>query len=142
MTISNLRRHFCSAPPRAASQRRHHLHRYPAVPGNASDLSGLTPSGANTDRLSFGSDLVYDKASDTFYGMTDRGPDAARGARKLQPRVEAFKVTFGAGNAPVAFALQKTVLFTNTAGQVANGLNPTLLNGNVSTLGNSFKGWC
>ena len=109
---------------------------YLAVPGNASDLSGLTPSGANTDRLSFGSDLVYDKASDTFYGMTDRGPGG--GLESFQPRVEAFKVTFGAGNAPVAFALQKTVLFTNTAGQALNGLNPTLLNGNVSTLGNSF----
>ena len=109
---------------------------YLTVPGNASDLSGLTPSGANTDRLSFGSDLVYDKASDTFYGMTDRGPGG--GLESFQPRVEAFKVTFGANNAPVAFALQQTVLFTNTAGQPLNGLNPQILNGNVSTLGNSF----
>ncbi|MGL4541938.1 MAG: esterase-like activity of phytase family protein, partial [Polymorphobacter sp.] len=106
------------------------------VAGNASDLSGLTPSGANTDRLSFGSDLVYNKATDTFYGMTDRGPGG--GLEAFQPRVEAFKVTFGAGNAPVGFALQQTVLFSNAAGQPLSGLNPLLLNGNVSTLGNSF----
>ena len=106
------------------------------VPGAATDLSGL-PSTEGNNRLSIGSDLWYDRATDLFYGMTDRGPGG--GLISFQPRIEAFKLDINRNTGAIGgFTLAQTILFKDKNGNPLNGLNPLLLNGNVSTLGNSF----
>ena len=107
-----------------------------SVAGAATDLSGIAPAfGGN--RLSFGSDLVYDRTTDLFYGITDRGPGG--GLVDYAPRVNAFRLTFdGTTNAVTGFNLQQTIVFTKSDGTVFSGLNPLLRSGNVATLGDSF----
>ena len=107
-----------------------------SVAGAATDLSGIAPAfGGN--RLSFGSDLVYDRATDLFYGITDRGPGG--GLVDYAPRVNAFRLTFDSTtNAVTGFNLQQTIVFTKADGTVFSGLNPLLRSGNVTTLGDSF----
>lgn len=107
-----------------------------SVSGAATDLSGISPAfGGN--RLSFGSDLVYDRTTDLFYGITDRGPGG--GLVDYAPRVNAFRLTFdGTTNAVTGFNLAQTIVFTKADGSVFSGLNPLLRSGNVSTLGDSF----
>lgn len=107
-----------------------------SVAGAATDLSGIAPAfGGN--RLSFGSDLVYDRATDLFYGITDRGPGG--GLVDYAPRVNAFRLTFDSTtNAVTGFNLQQTIVFTKSDGTVFSGLNPQLRAGNPATLGDSF----
>ena len=107
-----------------------------SVAGATTDLSGIAPAfGGN--RLSFGSDLVYDRTTDLFYGITDRGPGG--GLVDYAPRVNAFRLTFdGTTNAVTGFNLQQTIVFTKSDGTVFSGLNPLLRSGNVATLGDSF----
>lgn len=107
-----------------------------SVAGGATDLSGIAPAfGGN--RLSFGSDLVYDRTTDLFYGITDRGPGG--GLVDYAPRVNAFRLTFDSmTNAVTGFNLAQTIVFTKADGTVFSGLNPLLRSGNVSTLGDSF----
>ncbi|MEP6785555.1 MAG: esterase-like activity of phytase family protein [Sphingomonadales bacterium] len=106
-----------------------------AVAGSATDLSGFSAAqGAN--RLSFGSDLVYDRATDLFYGITDRGPGG--GVISYAPRVNVFRLaTDTTTNAIGGFELVNTIMFKRD-GAYFDGLNPTLLNGNPSVLGQSF----
>jgi hypothetical protein len=106
-----------------------------SVAGAATDLSGIDPAqGGN--RLSFGSDLFYDRATDLFYGITDRGPGG--GVVDYAPRVNVFKLdTNSTTNAINNFVLQSSIVF-KTGGQVFSGLNPSLLNGNTGVLGKSF----
>ncbi len=106
-----------------------------AVGGSSTDLSGLSPAfGGN--RLSFGSDLHYDAATDLFYGITDRGPGG--GLISFAPRVNVFKlVTDATTNAISGFQLQNTIVFKQN-GLNFDGLNPGLLNGNPAVLGRSF----
>lgn len=106
------------------------------VPGDAIDLSGL-PAAEGNNRLSIGSDLWYDRATDLFYGMTDRGPGG--GLISFQPRIEAFKLDINKMTGAIGgFTLAQTILFKDANGNPLNGLNPQLLNGNASVLGNSF----
>jgi hypothetical protein len=107
-----------------------------SVAGAATDLSGIAPAfGGN--RLSFGSDLVYDQATNLFYGITDRGPGG--GLIDYAPRVNAFRLTFDTTtNAVTGFSLQQTIVFTKSDGTAFSGLNPLLRSGNASTLGDSF----
>jgi hypothetical protein len=103
------------------------------IPGDAKDLSGLTPSGVNTDRLGFISDLYYDRNTNTYYGLSDRGPGG--GVIPYNTRVEEFTLNVDSNSGAISnFNLIKTVQFTNN-GTNYNGLNPTLLNGNQSVLG-------
>jgi len=106
-----------------------------AVPGAATDLSGIAPAfGGN--RLSFGSDLTYDSATDLFYGITDRGPGG--GVISFAPRVNIFKLaTDPITNAITGFQLQDKIIF-KANGVSFDGLNPALLNGNPAVLGQSF----
>ncbi len=106
-----------------------------AVPGAATDLSGFgAAEGAN--RLSFGSDLYYDRATDLYYGITDRGPGG--GVISYAPRVNVFKLaTDPMTNAIGGFQLQQTIMFKRN-GAFFDGLNPQLLNGNPAVLGQSF----
>ena len=107
-----------------------------SVAGGATDLSGISPNfGGN--RLSFGSDLVYDNATDLFYGITDRGPGG--GVIDFAPRVHAFRLTFDSmTNAVTNFSLQQTIVFTKADGTRFSGLNPLARSGNASVLGDSF----
>ena len=107
-----------------------------SVAGNASDLSGL--SGPNGSRLSFGSDLFYDKARDEYYGITDRGPGG--GLIDYAPRVNVFKLDVNSSTGAVSnFQQQRTIVFKGPDGQPLSGLNPGLLpGGNSATLGKSF----
>jgi hypothetical protein len=106
-----------------------------AVPGDAADLSGFAP-GPNGNRTSFGSDMVFDQRSRTFYGTGDRGPGG--GSLSYAPRLQAFTVDI-AGNGGISnFAINKTVVYRRPDGTTFNGLNPTRLNGTPAVLGNSF----
>ncbi len=106
------------------------------IPGSATDLSS-GPSSANTNRLGgFGSDLFYDAATGSFYGVADRGPGG--GVISYDTRVQQFGLSVNATTGAIGnFTLQSTTLFRDTGGTF-NGLNPTLLNGNASILGRSL----
>jgi hypothetical protein len=106
------------------------------VPGNASDKSGLPSSFEQ--RLSFGSDLVYDRATSSYYGLADRGPGG--GVLPYETRLQQFGLTVNATSGAISnFNLTRTVLFKDGSGNALNGLNPSLLPGGSSnTLGRSF----
>lgn len=107
------------------------------VPANTSDLSGLGAS-PNQSRLSFGSDLVYHAGSDTFYGISDRGPGG--GTIDFAPRIEAFKVNVNSATGAVGgFNLTGTKVFRQANGASYSGLFPDRLpNGSKSALGNAL----
>ena len=104
------------------------------ISGEATDL---TPgSGANINRLGMFSDIYYDRPTNTYYGLSDRGPGG--GVYSYETRVQQF--TLGVNSATGAignFNLQRTIKFTKN-GQPYNGQNPLLLNGSASTLGLSL----
>jgi len=104
---------------------------------NGTDLSGL-PHGVNSDRLGgLGSDLFYDAATGTYFGMTDRGPGG--GTIDYAPRIQQFSVKTDAITGAISnFTLVNTILFKDAGGSTFSGLNPLALNGSVSTLGRSF----
>jgi hypothetical protein len=106
------------------------------VSGNASDKSGLPTSFEQ--RLSFGSDLVYDRATGSYYGLADRGPGG--GVLPYETRLQQFGLTVNATSGAISnFNLTRTVLFKDGSGNPLNGLNPSLLpGGNANTLGRSF----
>lgn len=107
-----------------------------SVAGETTDLSGISAvEGGN--RLSFGSDLVFDRATNLYYGITDRGPGG--GLVDYAPRVNAFRLKVDpVTNAIQGFKLEKTIVFTKADGTRFSGLNPELRAGNVATLGDSF----
>jgi hypothetical protein len=107
-----------------------------SIAGDATDLSGLG-SALAANRLSIGSDLFYDRSTNTFYGVTDRGPGG--GVIDFAPRVHGFKLDIDMTTGAVTgFNLTSTTLFRDTDGTPLSGLNPQLLSGSVSTLGRSF----
>jgi hypothetical protein len=105
------------------------------VPGDATDK--VTGSGANVNRLGgFGSDLYYDRFENVYYGLVDRGPGG--GLISYDTRVQKFTLSIDSTTGQASgFNLVDTILLKqgNTS---FNGLNPLLLNGNKSTLGNSL----
>ena len=105
-----------------------------AVAGDAVDLSGLGPS-ANGGRLNFGSDLFYDRASGTFWGLPDRGPGG--GLIDYAPRVHQFGLDLAPSGAITGFRLLQTVVFTQD-GLTFTGLNPRLATGSAANLGRSL----
>ncbi len=107
-----------------------------SVSGAATDLSNIG-SGPNANRLGgFGSDLVYDRASNQFFGLTDRGPGG--GLIDYAPRIQRFTLDVNAQSGAIGgFALQSTTILRD-AGGTYSGLNPLLLNGNAATLGKSL----
>ena len=107
-----------------------------AVP-NGSDLSGL-PAGVNSNRFGgFGSDLIYDGATNSFFGMSDRGPGG--GTIDYAPRLQNFSLSIDPNSGQLSnFALNKTILFKQADGVTPfSGLNPQL-HGDTSKLGSSF----
>jgi hypothetical protein len=106
------------------------------IAGGATDLSGLGSDFA-ANRLSLGSDLFYDRSSNTFYGITDRGPGG--GLLDFTPRVHAFQLDVNMNTGAInGYTLKQTTLFKDTDGTNLTGLNPQLATGNVSNLGRSF----
>jgi hypothetical protein len=107
-----------------------------AVPGNATDLApGSSP---NDNRLSFGSDMIYNPGTDTYYGISDRGPGG--GTIDFAPRIEAFKVAVDHQTGALSgFNLTATKVFKQADGSSYSGLFPDRLpGGNKNTLGNSL----
>lgn len=81
------------------------------VAGATTDLSGES-AAFGRNRLSFGSDLVFDRQSSTFYGITDRGPGG--GLIDFAPRVHAFRLqTNSSTKAITGFKLVDTKVFTD-----------------------------
>lgn len=105
-----------------------------AIAGDATDLSGQSSAFAG-NRLSFGSDLFYDASTNSFWGITDRGPGG--GVIDFAPRMHNFSLNLSSTGQIGGFTLNQTVLFTQN-GQNFSGLNPQLLNGNSAVLGKSF----
>ena len=106
------------------------------VPGNAIDLAG--GSTANDNRLSFGSDMTYHAGTDTFYGISDRGPGG--GTIDFSPRIEAFKVDIDKQTGAIAnFDLKATKVFRQANGTPYSGLFPDRLpGGSKGNLGNAL----
>jgi len=108
-----------------------------AIAGGDTDLSGISPNfGGN--RLSFGSDLFYDRSSSSFWGITDRGPGG--GVIDFAPRVHQFTLDISSAGAVGGYTLLKTVVFKQADGVTPfTGLNPLLApQGSKSVLGGSF----
>ena len=107
------------------------------VAGDMNDLSGLA-TGPNTTRLGgFGSDLVYDRATNTYTGMSDRGPGG--GLLDYAPRLQSFSLDINAATGVASnFNLVKTTLFTQANGSYFTGLNPLLATGSKGSLGGSL----
>lgn len=107
------------------------------ISGGATDLSGLA-GGPNNNRLGgFGSDLVWDKASNTYIGLSDRGPGG--GLIDYAPRLQSFKLDINPlTGAASNFNLASTTVFKRDNGDYFTGLNPQLATGNKGLLGGSL----
>lgn len=103
--------------------------------GDATDLSGMAPAfGGN--RLSIGSDLWYDRSTNSYWGNTDRGPGG--GLIDFAPRVHNFTLDIRPDGQVNGYVLLKTVVFKKD-GVPFTGLNPRLApQGDASVLGLSF----
>lgn len=114
------------------------------LPGGAQGL-GPVPSGPATDpanpgsnRLGYFSDLYYDRTSNAYYALSDRGPGGGT-FQSYQTQVQKFTVDVNQATGAISnFQVQSTITFKDKSGNAFNGLNPSLLNGSTSTLGNSF----
>jgi hypothetical protein len=105
------------------------------VPGGATDLSGLSTPFER--RLSIGSDLVYDRATNSYFGLADRGPGG--GVLAYETRLQQFGLSVNSTTGAISnFSVMNTVLFKDANGTPLSGLNPQILNGTSSRLGNSF----
>jgi hypothetical protein len=108
------------------------------IAGEATDLFPVNDAtgSANVNRLGLFSDLYYDRYSNVYYSLADRGPGG--GVISYNTRVQKFSLDVDANTGAISnFKLLDTIVFTKN-GQNFNGLNPTLLNGNSSILGLSF----
>ena len=107
------------------------------IPGNATDLAP-GPTSVNTNRLGgFASDLYYDRLTNSYFGIPDRGPGG--GLIDYATRVQEFTLDVNPTTGAIGgFALKRTIIFKDAQGNPFNGLNPGLLNGDKSMLGRSF----
>lgn len=94
-------------------------------------------SEANSNRFGFYSDLVYDKSSNTWLALSDRGPGGGvlDYATRVQRIVVPTNLATGVIRQPNVF---RTILLKDADGTLLNGLNPGSLNGDKSVLGASF----
>lgn len=94
-------------------------------------------SEANSNRFGFYSDLVYDKSSNTWLALSDRGPGGGvlDYATRVQRIVVPTNLATGVIRQPNVF---RTILLKDANGTLLNGLNPGSLNGDKSVLGASF----
>ena len=111
----------------------------PATKSDALKLKkqGDEQAGANMNRFGFYSDLVYDKTSNTWLALSDRGPGG--GVIDYATRVQKIIVQTNRASAVINEPIvNKTILLKDTNGTLLNGLNPQLLNGDKSVIGASF----
>lgn len=115
-----------------------------AMPAQAAPqfVNGLTFNGAlldqsggtlvNNGRLGYFSDLYYDRASNQWLGLSDRGPGG--GTLKYDTRVQRFSLDVNPATGAISnFAVQQTVVFRN--GSLAfDGQAPSV----AGILGQSF----
>lgn len=109
-----------------------------SIPGEITDLSLLNGGngGANVNRFGFFSDLYYDRSNNVYYGLSDRGPGG--GLLPYETRVQKFTLDVDLNTGAISnFKVLKTTRFQDQ-GNYFNGLNPNLLNGDKSILGQSF----
>lgn len=104
------------------------------VAGSATDLSGFGP-GANAGRLNLGSDLFFDRATGTFWGLPDRGPGG--GVIDFAPRVHQFGLQLSSTGTITGFNLLSTVVLSRD-GLPFTGLNPRIATGDAANLGRSL----
>jgi hypothetical protein len=87
-------------------------------------------NAVNVNRLGgFGSDIFYDRATNVFYGLTDRGPGG--GTIGYETRVHKFKLDIDPATGVASnFHLLATIRFMIPAGMTFHGLKgPLALNG-------------
>jgi hypothetical protein len=118
------------------------------IPG--ATLDATRQPGANAGRLGFFSDIYYDPNRDEWWAISDRGPGG--GVLDYATRVQRFTLDVHPVTGQIShFRVKDTVKFTDPHGVLSaptnpavgqpkalNGLNPSILNGNVSVLGRSF----
>jgi|LakMenEpi03Aug12_release.lakeMendotaPanAssembly.Ray.scaffolds.fasta_scaffold05534_7 hypothetical protein len=105
------------------------------LPGNALDLSNDLTS--DRGRVGYFSDLYFDPNRNEWWALSDRGPGG--GVLNYQTRLQRFTLDVDPSSGAISnFVIQDTIKFQDGLGQPFNGLNPLLLNGNKSVLGNSF----
>lgn len=93
--------------------------------------------GANINRFGFYSDLVFDPRTFSWYALSDRGPGG--GLIDYATRVQQLRIPFHPFSGRIGRPLfERTVIFSDRAGQPFDGINPLLLNGTPAVLGNSF----
>ena len=106
-----------------------------SLPGNALDRSNDLTS--DQGRVGYFSDLYFDPNRNEWWALSDRGPGG--GVLNYQTRLQRFTLDVDASSGAISnFAIQDTIKFQDGLGHSFNGLNPLLLNGNKSILGNSF----
>ena len=92
------------------------------IPGDATDLMPTKAPGANTNRLGgVFSDLHYDRATDSYLALPDRGPGG--GAIAYDTRVQRYKLDVDPATGTMSnLRLTGTVPLT-TGGQAFDGLS-------------------
>jgi hypothetical protein len=107
------------------------------IPGDATDLAP-GPASVNTNRLGgFASDLYYDRLTNSYFGIPDRGPGG--GLIDYATRAQEFTLDVNPTTGAIGgFALKRTIIFKDAQGNPFNGLNPGLLNNDKGVLGRSF----
>jgi hypothetical protein len=105
----------------------------------AASTTDLFPgSGANLNRFGGFSDLYYNRSTNRWFALPDRGPGG--GVISYDTRVSEFTLDVNPTTGAISnFAFTRTIPFKTANGsQAFNGLNPTLLSGSSATLGLSF----
>jgi len=109
----------------------------PATQSDATRLKKGTADAANLNRFGFYSDLVFDAKTGYWYALSDRGPGG--GLIDYATRVQRLRIPYDTGTGAIGQPIvDKTILFSGEDHQPFNGLNPLLLNGDVTALGASF----
>ncbi|MFN0315420.1 MAG: esterase-like activity of phytase family protein [Burkholderiales bacterium] len=115
------------------------------IPGDSTD--DTRAQGANAGRLGMFSDIYYDASRGEWWGLSDRGPGG--GVIDYATRVQLFSIQHNKKTGEIFnFKVLETVRFQDYYGLLSdpangspsamNGLNPLLLNGDASVLGQSF----
>jgi hypothetical protein len=117
------------------------------IPGDS--LDDTEQPGANAGRLGMFSDIYYDPAREEWWALSDRGPGG--GLIDYATRLQRFTLRVDAVTGAISrFRIKETVIFRDPQGlltpptaavskpRALNGLNPLLLNNDVSVLGRSF----
>jgi len=106
------------------------------IASEATDFSGQ-PAGAFGNRLAgLFSDLAYDRATNSFFGVNDRGPH--NGDLLYRPRANQFTLNVNPTTGAISdFQLRRTLVLREAGGAPLDGRSPGAL-GDRTALGRSF----